>query len=108
MAVWHKRVELLANVAIIVVAVLLGVVLVRRYLLPPSVPPSPADAAVGALDQLPLLHRERAVLPAAGAREGRARGRAPAGRAASGRRGVAEVSGGQRRQGRRGQAGEAF
>lgn len=45
MATWHKRVELLANVAIVVVAVLLGVVLVRRYLLPASPPPSPAAAA---------------------------------------------------------------
>lgn len=34
MSVWYKRVELAANVAIILVALLLGAVLVRRYLLP--------------------------------------------------------------------------
>ena len=45
MAVWHKRDEHLANVAIIVVAILLGAVLVRRYLLPAAPPPSPSEAA---------------------------------------------------------------
>lgn len=39
----HKRIELLANVAIIVVAVLLGGVLVRRYLLPASPQPDMAE-----------------------------------------------------------------
>ena len=42
---WHKRVELLANVAIIIVALLLGAVLVKRYLLPGAPPPSPMEAA---------------------------------------------------------------
>jgi thioredoxin-related protein len=35
-----KRIELLANVAIIIVALLLGVVLVKRYLLPQEQPPA--------------------------------------------------------------------
>lgn len=39
MSPWHKRVELLANVAIVVVAIILGVVLVNRYLLPGSTQP---------------------------------------------------------------------
>lgn len=34
MAAWHKSVELIANVAIILVAVLLGVILVNKYLQP--------------------------------------------------------------------------
>lgn len=34
MSAWYKRVELLANLAIIVVALLLGAVLVKRYLWP--------------------------------------------------------------------------
>lgn len=42
---WQKRVELLANVAIIIVALLLGAVLVKRYLLPGAPPPSPMEAA---------------------------------------------------------------
>lgn len=41
----HKRIELVANVAIIVVALLLGGVLVRRYLLPASPPPEAAERA---------------------------------------------------------------
>ena len=41
MSALHKRVELLANIAIIAVAVLLGAVLVHRYLLTPA----PPDAA---------------------------------------------------------------
>lgn len=42
---WYKRVELLANVAIIVIAIILGTVLVNRYLL--SVPTSPAVSERG-------------------------------------------------------------
>lgn len=38
----HKKIELLANVAIIVVAVLLGGVLVKRYLWPDAGPPRAA------------------------------------------------------------------
>lgn len=38
----HKRVELLANIAIVVIAILLGFVLVKRYL--PS--PNPKSEAV--------------------------------------------------------------
>lgn len=45
MNAWYKRVELLANVAIIVVALILGAVLVSRYLLPASAPPNPAETA---------------------------------------------------------------
>ncbi|HKP73055.1 MAG TPA: redoxin family protein [Pyrinomonadaceae bacterium] len=41
----HKRVELLANVAIVVVAVLLAVVLVQRYLLPAAPAPENAETA---------------------------------------------------------------
>jgi hypothetical protein len=41
----HKRVEFLANVGIIVVAILLGAVLVTRYLLPASPKPEAAEAA---------------------------------------------------------------
>jgi hypothetical protein len=41
-----KKVELLANIAIIIVAILLGVVLVNRYLLPASPEPNAAQAAV--------------------------------------------------------------
>jgi hypothetical protein len=37
-----KRIELLANVSIILVAVLLGIVLVKNYLLPDSPKPKPA------------------------------------------------------------------
>lgn len=44
MSVWYKRVELLANVAILVVAVLLGVVLVSRYLLPASSRPAGGES----------------------------------------------------------------
>ena len=44
MSTLHKRVELLANIAIIAVAVLLGVVLVQRYLLAPA-PPEAAQQA---------------------------------------------------------------
>ena len=40
-----KRIELVANVAIIVVAILLGVVLVRNYLLPRSRAPQQAAAS---------------------------------------------------------------
>lgn len=36
MSTLHKRIELLSNIAIIIVAILLGVVLVNRYFLPPS------------------------------------------------------------------------
>lgn len=43
MATWHKSVELIANVAIILVAVLLGAVLVSKYLLPASSQPAPAQ-----------------------------------------------------------------
>lgn len=39
----HKRIELLANIAIIIVAVLIGGVLVKRYLLPTSPRPEVAD-----------------------------------------------------------------
>ncbi len=48
MSKFFKRTEMVANVAIIVVAVLLGVVLVRNYLLPkpPAPPPSQAAAAI--------------------------------------------------------------
>ena len=45
MGVWHKRVELLANVAIIVVAILLGGILVRRYLMPASPQPAVVERA---------------------------------------------------------------
>ena len=38
MANWHRRVELIANVAIILVAVLLGAVLVNKYLLSSNQP----------------------------------------------------------------------
>lgn len=40
-----KRVEFLSNIGIIVVAILLGVVLVTRYLLPPSPKSEAADVA---------------------------------------------------------------
>ncbi len=40
-----KRVELLANIAIIIVAILLGVVVVNRYLLPASLKSKSAEAA---------------------------------------------------------------
>jgi hypothetical protein len=41
----YKKIELLANVAIIAVALLLGVVLVKRFLLPSPPPPGPPQAA---------------------------------------------------------------
>ena len=41
----HKRIELLSNLAIIVVAILLGVVLVNRYLLPASPKPEAVEGA---------------------------------------------------------------
>ena len=44
MSTWHKRVELLANIAIIVVAILLGVVLIRRYVLPVSPQPDAVES----------------------------------------------------------------
>jgi hypothetical protein len=40
---WHKRVELLANVAIIFIAIILGAVLVNRYLLSAPTPPAVAE-----------------------------------------------------------------
>jgi thiol-disulfide isomerase/thioredoxin len=40
----HKRAELLANIAIVIVAILLSVVLVKRFVLESSQPPSPAAA----------------------------------------------------------------
>ncbi|HEX7313987.1 MAG TPA: redoxin family protein [Pyrinomonadaceae bacterium] len=40
-----KKIELIANVAIVVVALLLGAVLVKRYLLPQPVNPGPAASA---------------------------------------------------------------
>src|SRR6185369_17657193 len=40
----HKRAELLANIAIVIVAILLSVVLVKRFFLESSQPPSPAAA----------------------------------------------------------------
>jgi thioredoxin-related protein len=40
-----RRVELLANIAIIIVAILLGVVVVNRYLLPASPKPKSVEAA---------------------------------------------------------------
>ena len=51
-----KRIELLANVAIIVVAILLAVVLVKRYVLNSNEPASPASArnTVSAGDKIPL------------------------------------------------------
>lgn len=39
-----RKIELLANVAIVIVAILLGVVLVKRFLLPASPPPNDAQA----------------------------------------------------------------
>lgn len=45
MSVWYKRAELLANLAIVVVAVLLGIVLVSRYLLPASPQPTDGESA---------------------------------------------------------------
>lgn len=44
MSTWHKKIELLANIAIIVVAVLLSVVLVRRYVLPASPRPDAVES----------------------------------------------------------------
>ena len=41
----HKRVEFVANIGIIVVAILLGVVLINRYLLPSSPKPEAVEAA---------------------------------------------------------------
>ena len=51
-----KRIELLANVAIIVVAILLAVVLVKRYILNSNESASPASArnTVSAGDKIPL------------------------------------------------------
>jgi hypothetical protein len=51
-----KRIELLANVAIIVVAILLGVVLVKRYVLNSNERASPASAraTLAAGDKIPL------------------------------------------------------
>ncbi len=40
MGAWYKRVELLANLAIVLVALLLGVVLVKRYLWPAAPQPT--------------------------------------------------------------------
>lgn len=52
-----KKIELLANIAIIVVALLLGAVLVKRYLLPqePAAPSAASDARIqpGAKVELP-------------------------------------------------------
>jgi hypothetical protein len=53
-----KRTEMVANIAIIVVAVLLGVVLVRNYLLPqpepqPAMPPTVAAIAPGTKLSIP-------------------------------------------------------
>jgi len=45
MSDWHKRISLLANIAIIVVAILLGVVLSTRYLFPTSPTPETARRA---------------------------------------------------------------
>lgn len=45
MSIWYKRVELLANIAIVIVAILLGVVLVSRYLLPTSLQPTAGESA---------------------------------------------------------------
>lgn len=42
-----KKTEMVANIAIIVVAVLLGVVLVKNYLLPTPQPPMPEAIAAG-------------------------------------------------------------
>lgn len=41
----HKRIELLSNIGIIVVAILLSVVFVNRYLLPAFIKPEAADSA---------------------------------------------------------------
>lgn len=41
-----KRIELFANVAIIAVALLLGAVLVKRYLMPPPPPPPTEEARI--------------------------------------------------------------
>src|SRR6185503_8682986 len=43
---WHKRIELLSNIGIIVVAILLGIVLVNRYLLPPSPKPEAVEGGL--------------------------------------------------------------
>jgi peroxiredoxin len=40
---WHKKVELLANVAIIFIAIILGAILVNRYLLSAPTPPAVAE-----------------------------------------------------------------
>ena len=45
MSPWYKRVEFLANLAIVVVALLLGVVLVKRYLWPAAPQPAPVERA---------------------------------------------------------------
>jgi hypothetical protein len=51
----YKKIELLTNLAILVVAVLLGVVLVRRYLLPGGGAVAPrADLRVAAGTKIPL------------------------------------------------------
>lgn len=42
----HKRIELLTNVAIIIVAILLGGVLVKHYLLPTSPRPEPVEGSI--------------------------------------------------------------
>jgi hypothetical protein len=49
----YKKIELLANVAIIVVALMLGVVLVRRYFAPAAPREAGPAAPVGAKLQLP-------------------------------------------------------
>jgi hypothetical protein len=51
----YKKVELLANVAIIVIALLLGAVLVKRYLMPaaPTSPPAAAQIQPGTKINLP-------------------------------------------------------
>jgi hypothetical protein len=51
----HKRAELFANIAIVIVAILLSVVLVKRFILDSNEPPNPAEAnQLAPGDRVPL------------------------------------------------------
>ena len=50
----HKRAELLANIAIVIVAIILGVVLVKRFIMDSNEPPNPAAAQLARAERVPL------------------------------------------------------
>ena len=50
----HKRAELLANIAIVIVAILLGFVLVKRFIMDSNEPPNPAAAQLARAERVPL------------------------------------------------------